>query len=594
MSTDSQNQAPTRVLIWSPRAELVQTLKGSLRKRGIRAFRAGGSIAEALEQVRPSAVIIDAAVSKKAALDACLAVQQQQGEEPGTPVFLIAAPADVATVERAIRLGVSDFEETSVSGELLALRIEATVRAASERFELREEAARARSLADRDRLTGLVGRDSFGQSVDKALDHAKQGGYPAALLYIDLDRFKGINDTLGHAVGDALLQQVARLLKGAVRPTDVVGTATKQRPGTVSRLGGDEFTVLLSKMRRERDAGDVARRILEALKAPYSVCGHEVSTSASVGIAVFPQDGPDADTLLKCADMAMYEAKAQGRGRYQFYQPAMGQAILRRIEIERHLRHALERGELEVRYQPRVDIRSDTIVGMEALARWNSAELGSVQPREFIPVAEETRLIVPIGAWILETACAQLARWQSRGWSGLRLSVNVSSEQFASSDVTQTVTDALRACELQPEALELEVTESLILAEDNRTSLALRDLRAIGVALALDDFGTGYSSLSFLTRFPLDVLKIDRSIASEVEVDPAAASIVEAVVTLGRRLGLRIVAEGVDGLGQAHRIRELGCDELQGFLISQAVTAEEFGEFYLGWQGLEHQAASQP
>jgi diguanylate cyclase (GGDEF)-like protein len=594
MSTDSQNGAPTRVLVWSPRAELVQLLKGSLRKRGLRAFRAAGSIAAALEEVRPSAVIIDAAVSTEAALEACLGVQQQQGGEPGTPVFLIAAPADVATVERAIQLGISDFEETSVSGELLALRIEAMVRATSERFELREEAARARSLADRDGLTGLIGRDSFGQSVNKVLDRAQQGGYPAALLYIDLDRFKGVNDTLGHAVGDALLQQVARLLKGAVRPTDVVGTAAKQKSGTVSRLGGDEFTVLLSKMRKEQDAGDVARRILEALKAPYSVCGHEVSTSASVGIALFPQDGQDADALLKCADMAMYEAKAQGRGRYQFYQPEMGQAILRRIEIERHLRHALERGELEVRYQPRVDLRTDTIVGMEALARWNSPELGSVQPREFIPVAEETRLIVPIGAWILQTACAQLAVWLSRGWSDLRISVNVSSEQFVSSNVTQMVTDALRACELQPEALELEVTESLILAEDERTSLALRDLRAIGVALALDDFGTGYSSLSFLTRFPLDVLKIDRSIASEVEVDPAAASIVEAVVTMGRRLGLRIVAEGVDGVGQALRIRELGCDELQGFLISQAVTAQEFGEFYLGWQGLEDQAASQP
>jgi len=338
----------------------------------------------------------------------------------------------------------------------------------------------------------------------------------------------------------------------------------------------------------------VARRILEALKAPHSVCGHEVSSSASVGVAVFPQDGEDADTLLRCADMAMYEAKAQGPGRFQFYQHSMGQAILRRIELEKHLRHALERRELSVRYQPRVDIRSDRMVGMEALIRWNSPELGWVQPREFIPVAEESRLIVPIGAWVIDTACAQLAHWQSRGWSGLRMSVNVSSEQFASSDVAKTVTDALRANDLHPEALELEVTESLILAEDERTSLALRDLRAIGVTIALDDFGTGYSSLSFLTRFPLDVLKIDRSIASEVEVDPAAASIVEAVVTMGRRLGLRTVAEGVDALGQALRIRELGCDELQGFLISQALTPEELGEFYRGWQGLEHQAAALP
>jgi diguanylate cyclase (GGDEF)-like protein len=410
------------------------------------------------------------------------------------------------------------------------------------------------------------------------------------VLCIDLDRFKGINDALGHAVGSALLQEVARLLEGKVRPNDLVSAAGASRAGGVSQLGGHEFTVFLSKVRQAEDAGDVARRLLAAVEAPVSVNDYETSTTASIGIAVYPQDGEDAETLLKRADMAMCQAKAQGPGRYQFYQPSMGQALLRRIEVEKHLRHALERDELEVRYQPRVDVRSDSMVGMEALLRWNSAELGWVQPREFIPVAEETRLIVPIGEWVLETACAQLAGWQGLGWSGMRLSVNVSSHQFTSSDMTKTVTDALRTSDLQPEALELEVTESLILGEDNRTALALRDLRAIGVAVALDDFGTGYSSLSFLTRFPLDVLKIDRSIASQVDVDPAAASIVEAVVTMGRRLGLRIVAEGIDSPEQAIRIRELGCDEIQGFLVSQAVIADELIEFRRNWRGLEYGA----
>ena len=594
MSTNLEGDTATRVLLWSPRAELVQMLKSSLRKRGLRAFRASTSITESLDEVRPGAVIVDAAVAAREALEVCAAIQRHQRVEPRTPVFLIAAPADLATVERAIKLGVSDFEETSVSGALLALRVEAMVRAAGERLQLREEAERARSSADRDGLTGLAGRNSFTRSVNEALDRARRGGHAAALLYIDLDRFKGVNDTLGHAVGDALLQQVARLLKSEVRPTDVVGTAATRKGGTVSRLGGDEFTVFLSRVRRPQVAGDVARRILEALKAPFSVSGHELSTRASVGISVFPQDGEDADTLLKRADMAMYEAKARGSGHYQFYEPSMGRAVLRRIELEKHLRHALQRREFEVRYQPRIDIRSDSMVGMEALARWNSPELGSVQPREFIPVAEETRLIIPIGEWVLETACEEYARWQSLGWSELRLSVNISSEQFASSDVAKTVTDALRRSGIPPGALELEVTESLILAEDERTSLTLRDLRAIGVALALDDFGTGYSSLSFLTRFPLDVLKIDRSIASAVEVDPAAASIVEAVVTMGRRLGLRIVAEGVDSMGQALRIRELGCDELQGFLISPALAAEELNDFYLEWRGIEHLAEAQP
>jgi diguanylate cyclase (GGDEF)-like protein len=390
-----------------------------------------------------------------------------------------------------------------------------------------------------------------------------------------------------------LLRQVALLLKAEVRPTDTVGTAGAQRVSQVSPLGGEEFTVLLSKLRNAGDAGDVAQRILEALNTPVSVSGDAPSTTASIGVAIFPRDGEDAETLLKRAYMAMYEAKAKGSGHYELYQPAMEQVLHRRIELEKHLRHALERDELEVRYQPRIDLHTDTMAGMEALMRWNSPDLGWVQPKEFIPVAEETRLIVPVGAWILETACAQLARWRDLGWSDLRLSVNVSSEQFTSSDLTKTVTDALRTFDLPPEALELEVTESLILEEDEKTALTLRDLRAIGVAIALDDFGTGYSSLGFLTRFPLDVLKIDRSIASEVEADPAAASIVEAVVTMGRRLGLRTVAEGIDSVEQAHRIRALGCDEIQGFLVSQPVTAKELGEFHRQWRGFERHLSGQ-
>jgi diguanylate cyclase (GGDEF)-like protein len=539
----------------------------------------------------PGAVVIDAAVSQRDALKVCSEIQRHQGGEARTPILLIAAPADASTVRRAVSLGISDFAEEPVSGELLAIRIESMVRVASERLHLRDEVAQAQSRADCDGLTGLASRQSFMQSVNHALGRAKRGGHPLALLYIDLDRFKGINDTLGHAAGDALLQQVARLLKGQIRPTDVVGSPGAHGSTAVSRLGGDEFTVLLSKVRRADDAGDVVHRILEAMKVPVAVSGHEISTTASVGIAVFPQDGEDAETLLKRADLAMYEAKARGPGTFRFYQPSMGQTLLRRLELEEHLRHALERNEFEVRYQPRVDLRSEIVAGAEALLRWNSRELGWVRPSEFIPVAEETGLIVSIGAWVLETACAQLARWQRIGWPDFRLSVNVSSQQFASSDVAKLTTEALRSNGLPPHALELEVTESLMLGESDRTALALRDLRAIGVTLALDDFGTGYSSLSFLTRFPLDVLKIDRSIASQVRADPAAASIVEAVVAMGRRLGLRIVAEGVDSLSQALQLRKLGCDEIQGFLVSEAVTAEEFGEFCRGWRGLEPQTS---
>ena len=436
-----------------------------------------------------------------------------------------------------------------------------------------------------DGLTGLASRDLFMQGVSQALQRAEREGYPVALLYIGLDRFKRINDTLGHAVGDDLLRHVAGLLQQQVRPTDLVTFAGDLGVAEVSRLGSDEFMAFLSRIRRPEDAGDVARRILDVVTTPLKVSNREVSTTASIGISVFPEDGGDAQSLLNRADMAMRGVKAsRGRG-YAFYQRSIGEALLRRLNIEKWLSLAIERDELELYYQPRADVRSETIASAEALLRWNSRELGPVQPNEFIPIAEETGLIVPIGKWVLETACAQFARWRRHEGLDLRVSVNVSSEQFILSDVARTVTDALNASRLLPYALELEITESLVLQQDHRTAHALRDLRSIGVTLALDDFGTGYSSLSFVTRFPLDVLKIDRSIAAEVENDPAAATVVSAIVAIANDLALQVVAEGVDSIGQMRRLRELGCDEIQGFLVSQALAGKDFSEFCGEWYG---------
>jgi diguanylate cyclase (GGDEF)-like protein len=577
--------APKRfVLIWSPRSELVTSLKRALGVHGLRGVRAGASLEGALEEVRPSAIILDGVDSASEALGACAAVGDEAAAD--TPTLFLIAPGDVETAERALHLGISSLAEEPASPEVLALRVRATLERASERPGTSNEAEGAFSDSSRDALTGLPSRPEFMQTMDRVLDRAKRTGQQAALLYLDLDRFKGVNDALGHGAGDALLRRVARTLETQVRPTDVVGGSTQRAAGDVSRLGGDEFTVLLSQVTRAEDAGDVAHRVVEALKVPASVDGYQLSTTASIGIAVFPSDGEDAETLMRCADMAMYAAKEEGRGCYRFYRASMGQAHLRRLEIERGLRQALERDELEVRYQPRVDLANDVISGMEALVRWKSPELGEVQPKEFIPIAEESGLIVSIGAWVLESACEQLSRWRRDGLGGLRLSVNVSSRQIASSDLVRTVTDVLRKTGVEPHGLELEVTETVMLGGDEDTALALRDLRGIGVTLALDDFGTGYSSLSCISQFPLDVLKIDRSIASEVARDPAALSIVSAVVTLGRSLGLGIVVEGIDSLEQARVLTELGCDELQGFLASPALIASEFADFCHDWQGL--------
>ncbi|MGH0030559.1 MAG: EAL domain-containing protein, partial [Myxococcota bacterium] len=492
---------------------------------------------------------------------------------------------DCETVARGMELGVTHFAEDPVSPEVLALRIRALLSRRtppSARSERREDPP-----GPRDGLTGLIGRPAFLETMERVIERADRQGHRAALLYLDIDRFKSVNDALDHPAGDVVLQRVARILESQVRATDQV---TGGRPGAgtgVSRIGGDEFTVLLSKVRSPGDAVDVAERIIEAMKTPIRAEGYMVAATASIGIAMFPEHGRDTPSLLRTADMAMYAAKDLGRGRALLYQPSMGETHDRRLSIEQQLRVALERDEFEVCYQPRVDLANDVISSAEALLRWRSAELGEVSPREFIPIAEDCGLIVPIGEWVLERACRQLALWHADGWSDLRISVNLSALQFSSCDVLRMVTDKLRVTGAMPHALELEVTERLMLGGDERIALCLRDLQSIGVTISLDDFGTGDSSLSSITRFPLDVLKIDRSIAVAVEEDPAAATIVSTVAGLGRSLGLGIVAEGVDELGQARLLTQLGCDEIQGFLVAPAVPTEDFARIHREWQGLE-------
>ncbi|MEN8184638.1 MAG: bifunctional diguanylate cyclase/phosphodiesterase, partial [Myxococcota bacterium] len=362
------------------------------------------------------------------------------------------------------------------------------------------------------------------------------------------------------------------------RRNDLVGRAGDREP-EVSRLGGDEFTVLLSRIASAEKAGDVARRILRALPRPIQIDDNEVSTTGSIGIAVYPLDGQDTETLVKHADRAMYYAKESGRNNYQYFDESMNISSMRKMHLESQLRTALESGQLQIIYQPRVDLRTGWVCGMEALARWQHPDLGVVSPKEFIPVAEETGLIVSIGQWILENACAQNRAWQRAGYERLLLSVNVSSRQFAQADLHEVIARALHSSGLDPKDLELEITESTMLQDSEETSLALRDLKAMGVRVALDDFGTGYSSLSYLTRFSLDTLKLDRSIVRDVDSDPAAAGITTAVIAMARSLGLRVVAEGVDTEEQSKFLREKRCDEIQGFLFSGPVTANEFVRF---------------
>ncbi len=451
--------------------------------------------------------------------------------------------------------------------------------------EQHEAEERNRYLANFDGLTGLANRRYFNEQLEKEIAASREDGSQLALLYIDLDRFKRVNDSLGHSVGDRTLQVVAERLSEYVRRNDTLGrfemdgSDPVERQAAISRLGGDEFSILLPKIREPDVVGEIAARLLNEMIAPIRIDQQEVTVTASIGIAVFPNDATNSDTLLQRADRAMYSAKQEGRNGYRFYRPSMDAASNRRFLIERQLRHAIERDELQLYYQPKVDLSTRRVIGMEGLLRWTNDELGSVSPAEFIPICEETGLIVPIGEWVLRTACRQNKAWQEAGFEPIRVAVNASIVQFQRQNIGSLIAAVLQETCLDPTYLEIEITESVMLNDAEAIAVVLRDLRHMGVKVALDDFGTGYSSLSFIANFPLDSLKMDRSFVRDADSDSATGAITTAVIRMAQGLGLKVVAEGVDLEAQAVYLCEQGCDEMQGFLFSGPVPAKEFEQF---------------
>jgi diguanylate cyclase (GGDEF)-like protein len=416
--------------------------------------------------------------------------------------------------------------------------------------------------ASHDSLTGLPNRSLLRDRIEQALGKAQRAGHLVAVVFVDLDHFKLINDSLGHYVGDRLLLEVADRLIGCVRGHD-----------SVARQGGDEFVIVLTEQHDENEILAVVSRLLEVISQPWIDNGQEYGISCSVGVSCYPQDGIDPDALLRAADAAMYKAKATGRGTYRFYTPELNQAISERLELENSLRHALEREEFRVYYQPRVEVASGRIIGAEALIRWECPGKGLIPPDSFIPIAEETGLIIPIGQWILREACRQNSAWQRAGLPAISVSVNLSPIQFRHTGLVSSVADALTQAELDPACLELELTESFVMHDAERINVAMQSLKKLGIAIAVDDFGTGYSSLSYLKRFPVDRLKIDKSFVRDIDSDPDDAAIARAIITLGHTLGLKVVAEGVETPAHLAFLKEHGCDELQGYYFSRPVPA---------------------
>ena len=425
--------------------------------------------------------------------------------------------------------------------------------------------AHVQHLATHDALTGLPNRAMLGHLLDLALPTARRYGRRFAVLYLDLDRFKPINDSLGHAAGDALLQEVAQRLRHGVRGSDVV-----------ARLGGDEFVVLLQETADADTLAAVARKLLSALLQPYTLSGHACRVTASIGAALFPDHGDDAATLLRHADVAMYHAKHQGRNNFQLYDAALGAHTVERLTVESALREAADRGEFALHYQAKVDVARGHIVGVEALLRWRHATLGQVPPGTFLPVAEDTGLIVPIGRWVLRTACAQAAAWRARR-PDLHVAVNVSPRQFLDERFVADVQGILAETGLPPAGLELEITENLLVQDVRRALAVLTALKALGVRIAIDDFGTGYASLGQLKTFPIDTLKVDRSFVRDLASNADDQAITTAIIAMGRTLSLTVVAEGVETQAQQDFLRAHACDGMQGYYVGRPVDADAFG-----------------
>lgn len=483
------------------------------------------------------------------------------------PVVVLADSDDAADALQALRIGVQDY---IIRGEAEPAALGRSLRHAIERHrllaQLRKAGAQARFLATHDGLTRLANRSAFQAILARAMAHAERRGTRLAVLFLDLDGFKHINDTLGHSVGDNLICQAAERLAGCVRKADLL-----------ARLGGDEFVVMLQDTDQEHAPAKVAQLLLDALSRPFVLEGTEYWITASIGIAVFPRDGADRDALIRNADAAMYKAKAAGRNNFQFYSQTMGPAAVKRLDLERKLRRAFAEGNLELHYQPVVDVVEERVTGAEALLRWSDPELGGVAPSDAVAIAEETGLIGQLGNWVLETACRDAAHWQ-REVEPLRVLVNISAHQLVQGSLRESVVRSLWETGLRPENLDIELTETAFMRNEASAVAVLHDLKAIGVEVSLDDFGTGFSSLSYLKKIPVDTLKIDQSFVHDICVDADDAAITAAILSIAKNLSLKVIAEGVESVDQLDLLAAHGCRMMQGYLFSPPVPADAFSK----------------
>lgn len=571
--TEPQRSAPDlppiRVLLVEDEAADASSLRrllGDSREVRFEVAEAG-SVEDGLRRLRDErfqAVLLDLSLEEGQGLEA---LARARIAAATVPIIVMASQADEDLAVRALRFGAQDYLVKGVSDAGVVVR---TLRHAVERHRILTDLASARQrehyLAMHDALTGLPNRSSFLDHLRRMISYAARHQKRAAVLFLDLDRFKSINDTLGHPVGDDLLKVVAERLGRSLRQTDLV-----------ARLGGDEFLIALPDLEREHDAARVATKLVSVLAQPSQLGEREYRISASVGIALFPRDGTDADVLIRNADTAMYHAKAEhGRG-YSYYSDGMNEIVAERLDLEHGLREAIERERFVLHYQAQIDVATGALVGAEALLRWRDPVRGLIPPAVFIPMAEETGMVAAIGKWALTRACSDAAAWRTR--HPLRVGVNVSSKQLVDAAFADSVTRALRESGLPPERLQIEITESSVLEQRGPTLATLQALRRLGCGVVIDDFGTGYAALTALKWLPADGLKIDRSFVANLTTDPTDATIATGLIHIARGLGLEVMAEGIETQEQLAFLRENGCRYMQGYLFAKPVPREDFQAF---------------
>jgi diguanylate cyclase len=590
MQTPDQKEKPDVLVVDDdPGARLL--VESALEMAGFRVTTAAdGASAIAEFRDRPTdCVVLDVIMPGMNGYDVCAAIRAIPAGRH-VPILMMTSLDDMESVTRAYTSGANDFSSKGINPMLLAQRVKFLVRAKQTQDRLRDSEARVRYLAYFDTLTGLPNRYRLTQILDQLIAWAAPRDRRIAVLMLDLDGFARINDTVGHRHGDILLQDVAGRLKQVMRqPERMTDTGEDQIDivdphDWLARTGGDEFSIVMPRMNSAEAAVAVTSRVQAAFARPFLAAQREVHVSATIGISTYPDDGADAETVVKNADAAMYHAKDAGRGGHMVFAPSISSRAAKHLSLETDLRKAIERREFLLHYQPRVSLADLSVKGVEALLRWRHSERGFVPPDEFIPLAEQSGLIVEIGDWVLREACAQVRRWLDQSVPALPVAVNVSGVQFRDETLVARVDRAMEASNINGSHIEIEMTEGALIEYSNQVSAVLKELKSRGIAIALDDFGTGYSSLSYLRKFPIDILKIDRSFVRDIAPhNRGQAPLVDAIISMAKSLGLTTVAEGVESDLQWHFLRERGAAQAQGFLFCKPLMADDIARWMADW-----------